>query len=311
MATSPYRLHPRIEQFFEMFVNRPFEEIEPSNAWVQHVMGRSWSHRSTILDRGRADFAASVSPLTPDEMSLLYCHHYMQMHTASGYHVFQLAVKRHRLAFPSNLVFVDLGCGPLTSGISLAWHHMAEHPNEDHGPLLHYVGIDRAPAMLARARIAAGTCGLFHRDSTFDFALPQQSYEVVPRLLNLRRSTGGRELVVVLNCSYFFASRLLDLERLVAFVKRLLNDHLAHDKACMMFQNADKDELNLRWEQFKREVKELHSLGCTRETIQYHNTIDRTWSSPSRVRMRYELLLNRKWKASAEVNRSKGTTWIP
>jgi hypothetical protein len=302
MATLPYRLHPRIEQFFQEFVQRPFEEMKPSDAWVQHVTSQNWDyHTEMILDRGRADFSPGTGPLTPEEMVLLYCHYYMQMHTVSGYHVLQRAANKHFLEFPRNLEFIDFGCGPLTTGISLAWHHLTEYPRDARGVRVHYVGIDRSPAMLAQAERASRWHGLFHKDATFEFITQTQSISRVPRRLRaFRAATARSTLTVVLNCSYFFASHSLFVEGLIAFVESLLREHLVDDHVCLVYQNPSNELLSVKWDQFKCAMTELSPFSMSIEDVYYHNTIRRDWHGPSRIRLHYELLLNRKWKASVE-----------
>lgn len=93
-AAAPYKLHPRIDQFFREFVIRPFEEHERSGAWVKEVINRKQSYRTmAIIDRGRADFSLGWKGLTPRDKVLIYCYYYMQMHVVSGFHVFQLGAK--------------------------------------------------------------------------------------------------------------------------------------------------------------------------------------------------------------------------
>src|SRR5690348_1784453 len=117
---QPYRAHPRIERFFREFVNRPYEGHERSRAWVREILNRDWRyHSGTILDRGRASFLHERNGLTPRDQILVYCYYYMCMHTASGLHVFLRGLKDHKLKFLNNPVFVDFGCGPLTSAVSL------------------------------------------------------------------------------------------------------------------------------------------------------------------------------------------------
>ncbi len=121
MRLTPYRLSARIEAFFQEFVNKPFEEHEQSDAWVKEVVNRDWDYRTkTVIGQGRTDFTQGCNGLTPKDKVLIYCYYYMQMHTVSGFHVFQRGLKDHQLNFFGNVVFLDFGCGPLTSGVGLA-----------------------------------------------------------------------------------------------------------------------------------------------------------------------------------------------
>jgi hypothetical protein len=50
----------------------------------------------------------------------------MQMHIVSSFHVFTSSdsLLKDYIRDPSkNIVFIDFGCGPLTSGVALAWYY--------------------------------------------------------------------------------------------------------------------------------------------------------------------------------------------
>jgi hypothetical protein len=94
----PYKLPLCIERFFAEFVNRPFEEHERSEAWVREVVDRDSDYRTkTLTERGRTDFSTGCNGLTSRDKILIYCYYYMQMHTVSGFHVYQLGRNDHQL----------------------------------------------------------------------------------------------------------------------------------------------------------------------------------------------------------------------
>jgi hypothetical protein len=63
----PYRLPARIEQFFQEFVNKPFENHERSKAWVREVVNQDWRyHSQTLLEQGRTSFLQERNGLTPN-----------------------------------------------------------------------------------------------------------------------------------------------------------------------------------------------------------------------------------------------------
>jgi hypothetical protein len=303
MPLTPYKLTARIEGFFQAFVNKPFEEHERSDAWVKEVVNRDWDYRTkTVIGQGRTDFTQGCNGLTPRDKVLIYCYYYMQMHTVSGFHVFQRGLKDHQLNFFGNVVFLDFGCGPLTSGVSLAWHHLTEHPNDEEGLLFHYIGIDRCEAMMAHAQEASKVGGLFHKNSTFDFVTPAQSLETIPHLVGKYRSlVGGKALTIILNCSYLFASHQLQEGGLISFVSGLVRNHLASDKVCLVFQNPYSDGLNTKWERFKNGVKELQGLSKNREVVYYWDVTGRDHGQLTPIKLRREFLLNRKWMASCDI----------
>ena len=130
-----YNLHTRIKEFFEGFINPAFESHERSAAWVKEIIDRDWRHHSSLIERGQSSFKNEVAGLSPRDQVILYCYYYMQMHTVSGFHVYKNAFKNHGISFLRNLVFVDFGCGPITSAISMAWYYLANKRHVDGLPM--------------------------------------------------------------------------------------------------------------------------------------------------------------------------------
>ncbi len=309
---SPYRLHSRIAKFFQDFVNRPFEKHAPTTAWAREVATKGWSYQASLIDNGRSSFSEAKNGLTPEDLVLIYCYRYMQMHTVSGFHMFYRNLKDQKLQILNNLVFVDFGCGPLTCGISLAWYNLVASSHkkiaEAPGLRFHYIGIDRSEAMLAHAQTASVTGGLFHSKSTFDFVTRANLPAMLPALIKkYREANGNKQLTVVLNCSYYFGSRTLDVAALVKVMNSLLKNHLPDDKVCLTFQNASHSDVNVKWEAFKKGVKaHLPSLSSTTEDIQYYDvTGRRTQYNPQTIHLRREVLLNRMWKELLEKPKEK------
>ena len=105
-----------LSELFKELVVKPFEDPDPlTQAWVDHVRHRDFKyHRETILEQGRTNFDESFKGLTSKEKVLIYCLHYMPMHLFSSYHIFT----KYLPLVNNKVVFVDFGCGPLTSGIA-------------------------------------------------------------------------------------------------------------------------------------------------------------------------------------------------
>lgn len=234
--------------------------------------------------------------LTPSDQIIIYCYYYMHMHAASGLHVFLRALKDHKLKFLTNPVFVDFGCGPLTSAVSLAWYNMAVNRNgEQDGLFLHYIGIDRSRSMLAHAREAAKIAELFNKKSTFDFVTRSDAPEEVPQLIDKYRSR-AKELTIILNCSYYFGSHSLNVRNLISFVTALLS-HVETEPVCLVFQNPRHGGVNEKWEQFKSGMgRKLSLLSSVNESVEYIDVTGRRFQrNPQTIRLRRELLLNRIW----------------
>ena len=214
----------------------------------------------------------------------------------------------YKLQILRNLIFVDFGCGPLTGGISLAWYnYLANHNQklaEATGLKFHYIGIDRSKAMLDHAQRATVVGSLFHSKSTFDFVPRVNASVMVPAVIDkYRKADGVDQFSVVLNCSYFFGSRLLNVELLVKFVSGLMRKQLSKDNVCLTHQNASHSDVNVKWEEFKKRVKTLlQSVGEVGEQIQYYDiTGRRTQPNPQSIKLRREVLLNEIWKDHLEI----------
>ena len=69
----------------------------------------------TVLDRGRTNFDESYQNYISEDKVLLYCVYYMPMHLYSSYHFYTRHIP---LIGINDIIFIDFGCGPLTSGIA-------------------------------------------------------------------------------------------------------------------------------------------------------------------------------------------------
>ena len=136
-----YKPSDSLQNLFENVVITPLRGLLPgvaSNPNVIHNLSK------TVLDQGRTNFDNDESYqdyyYTSEGKVLLYCVYYMPMHLYSSYHFY-----RHiPLTGINNVVFIDFGCGPLTSGVAF-WAAAGERN-------ITYIGIDRAQSMLTKAR---------------------------------------------------------------------------------------------------------------------------------------------------------------
>jgi hypothetical protein len=304
--SSPYRLHPRIAAFFREFVSRPFEKHAPTKAWVREVVKTEWGYQAGLIDNGRSTFSEPRDGLPPEDLVLIYCYRYMQMHTVSGFHMYLRNLVDCKVRMLKNPIFIDFGCGPLTSGISLAWYGLVANKKhtEEHGLRVNYIGIDRSEAMLAHAQRASVTGNLFHSKSTFDFMTRANAPLVVPSLIKKYRAAyGGKPLTVVLNCSYYFGSKTLGVPALVRFIADLVLRRLPEDKVCLTFQNANHSVVNEKWDEFKTGVKGiLTPYSSAGECLEYFDITGRRMQrNPQPIKLLRELLLNKNFKDELEA----------
>lgn len=214
-----------LSELFKELVVKPFEDPNPlPQAWVDHVRNRDFKyHRETILEQGRTNFDESFEGLTSKEKVLIYCLHYMPMHLFSSYHIFT----RYFPLVNDKVVFVDFGCGPLTSGIAF-WAAFAR--NRD----ITYLGIDSAKAMLDKAR-EINRHGPYRDRETFIKGQSMSNYNRLHEHLD-NCITGNDQTQIIFNFCYFLASKTLNVDDLSDCLTQIVAKYSQH-KMCMIYQN--------------------------------------------------------------------------
>jgi len=306
-----YELHPLVRPLFQGFINKAFEAHVNSDTWINEIKNQEWPYHSGLIDRGQTSFSKEINGLSVRDQVIIYCYYYMQMHAVSCFHVYRQALVKHRLSFLANLVFVDFGCGPITSAIAMAWYHLrfsADKPAAaKHGLRFHYIGIDRSGGMIDFAPEVWQAAGrLFHADSTCDIMKRNAATAAVPEKIEEYRR-GRKKLTVCLNCSYYFGSKTLNVEALIKFIGDLLTT-LKNDRVCLVFQNADNPYKNEKWEKFKAGI-EQHLVPCYAdecEGIIYEDVTGKREQRGGnhRIKLRHAVLLNHVWRDEREKTKS-------
>ena len=207
-----YSYSNSLESLLEDLVKQPFENHLPTSAWQDHVLNTNYKyHTQTILDQGRTNFDEFFYGLTPQDKVLLYCIYYMPMHLASSYHIYRVyeqVFTTHLRSSNNNVVFIDLGCGPLTSG--LAFHDIGWHDD------ISYLGVESSQAMRNKAQRINQYSPCF---SGFELI---SDYNELPDLLEyvITRDLYYAEndkTPIIFNFSYFLASYTLNIRHLTRF----------------------------------------------------------------------------------------------
>lgn len=248
--TQVYHLNPTLMAVMDKVVGKPYQEQAIYSAWQREVLNTSGHYqRKEILQQGRADFDNPSQGLTPEQTVLLYCRQYLQMHLASSRYLFDTCHLTYD-GFPpflnSNSLFIDFGCGPLTSAIALAWYS-AQVGNPQ--PKVNYLGIERSQAMIAKAKEFSQSSALFNLNSHFHFIDDYTDVHSLTQQIRQHTSFSG-DSWVVLNFSYFFASPWLEVDELTAVVYHLLEQFPSHH-FCILFQNPPGLYLNQKWLYFE------------------------------------------------------------
>jgi hypothetical protein len=237
--------------------------------------------RHDIISYGRADFRDGYEKLSADEKVLLYCYFNMRKHFFTSSFVFEKIYESLRAVFndpEKTVVFIDLGCGPMTSGLALADLHFEKTGSKLN---LNYVGVDIAQAMISKAERFL-SYDIFSEASDSAFALSWNAISK-PKL----KSLVGLDNHIVINASYLFASSTLDEMDLAAFVKSLVRKY-STSKIYFIYQNPHRSDRNQKYLDFKAEL--IYQAYETNVERVYYKNNPGSFSDPSVEDVYYEIL---------------------
>lgn len=272
-----------MESHFKYNINLPVISHVASRMDSMIFMGYEKSTiLNDILERGRTVFDKGYDKLEPRDKVLLYCYFNMKKH-------FFTSVVVYRRLWPSLLkilsdgayepVFIDLGCGPLTSGLAFAelFYDQMKRPLK-----LNYIGIDISNSMIEKAREFT-ECDLFDRESTFQF---YSNWDAIGQ--EVLDKVAGKNNPFFVNASYLFANLSeKEVKSLAAFVKRL---SVRYKNVHFIFQNPDRADRNETWERFKTKVEyDLINKERSVERVVYKTSRGGKWE-PSHEDVYYEIL---------------------
>lgn len=241
-----YKPNESLQTLFEELVVQPFENPDPlTQAWIDHVRNRDFKyHRETILEQGRTNFDEPFEGLTSKEKVLIYCLHYMPMHLFSSHHIFT----KYFPSMNDKVVFIDFGCGPLTSGIAF-WAAFLEHRD------ITYFGIDSSFWMRDKAQNINryGSYGSYRDEPFFTkgWSIPHynQLYQYLDDYI-----AAGDQTQIIFNFCYFLASKTLNIGDLSNCLTQIVAKYGQH-KMCMVYQNPIKSpDSHRNWLTVKRDL---------------------------------------------------------
>ena len=176
------------------------------------------------------------------------------------------------------VVFIDIGCGPLTSGLALADLH-AEKTGEK--LTINYIGIDISQAMLNKAAQFLKH-NIFSEESQSAFYL---NWNGIPKA-TLKKFVGLNNPIVI-NASYLFASTSLEETELAAFVKDLVIKYHTSD-IYFTYQNPNRSDRNQKYLNFKGEL--IYQAYETNVERVYYKNNPSSYSDPSAEDVYFEIL---------------------
>jgi hypothetical protein len=290
--TPPVVIPSAIADFFAEHVAKPFEEHPRTAVWIEEVSNKDDRyHSATVAGQGQTDFDAPYKSLPAADKVLVYCYYYLQMHAASTLYVYDQAMYYCGLGLAPHTVFVDLGCGPLTLPLSLAWlqHLRLVQDEPSHRLRLHYIGIEQSCKMTERARHFLKHSGLFHDGPTFRFIssfLPADS--LCREIDALQPSSDVVKSDIVLNMSYFIASSSVTVDGLSQALGAILRTNPSR-RIWIVFQNPHPHSSSVKWQQLKECVPQFRRVSSGEENIGYTNSTNR--KGPWRAKLFHEVLV--------------------
>ncbi|MCY3744085.1 MAG: hypothetical protein OXH00_23985 [Candidatus Poribacteria bacterium] len=251
---SGYNCYEPSDSLYSLFENTvitPFRESLPeeANKFEDYNSNSDYINglRISVLNRGSTDFDAPSSwrgkDYTPEHKVLLNGVFYMPMHLYSSYHFY----RGHRHVIESeNVVFIDFGCGPLTSGI--AFWTVAGQCN------ITYIGVDISEHMLNKAA-EINTAGPFgNSDEPFykNFHLGR-NFNNLPAYLNSIERGNPEDTLILFNFSYVLASMTFrgNINALINALLNIVQANLDY-KIAMMYQNISGGDRN--WRELKNRI---------------------------------------------------------
>ena len=259
-----YKSSKNLTNLFGEQVIQPFEDNLPELAAdVRNKKRFYWDDIARILEQGQSNFdqksfdEPSNRYYYPKDKVSIYCVHYMPMHLFGSYHVFTNCLTS--VSEDNKIVFIDFGCGPLTSGI--AFWAFAGQSN------ITYLGIDSSQMMLDKA-IEINEYGPYGRDPFFSKFRATKAISDYGYLLALldKYIEKGDGTQIIFNFCYFLASETININNLSGVLVRVMEEYSQHNM-CLVYQNPDhrsfygsvRSRLYGKWEKLKTNLSVFKS----------------------------------------------------
>jgi hypothetical protein len=230
-----------------------------STVWHTILLGiDTYTIRSEVINFGQANFDKPYRQLKPDDVVKLYCYFNMRKHYYSSLYLFERCSWIKKLILNEGcLKFIDIGCGPATSGIALTDYLLSTNNSKQQ---FDYIGIDYYDSMLSAAA---------------DFMTNSVNKECsgnnfIKSITEINNDDFSNANSILLNTCYLFASPTLKIDLLATEINNLLNSNSAIPRF-LLFQNTTDDAKNIKYELFKTKILKHETLLSEKVTIKYNN----------------------------------------
>ena len=259
-----YKPSDSLQQLFEKCIIVPFKESMPEQASIYEAdinIDYMIGLREIVLGRGSTNFNISSSyrnkEYTPADKVLLYCVIYMPMHLYSSYHLYRTHLMQYRYVIESkNVVFIDFGCGPLTSGI--AFWAAVEQLNITYTNIT-YIGFDISEKMLDMAKRInkCGPDGDHASGKRFIKGWPISEYDDILDRLDRIEMGNHNDTLIIFNFSYLLAEETFkgDIRVLINVLQEAVKKNRSYE-IWMVYQNVKG--FNRNWDKLKRDLPSIN-----------------------------------------------------
>ena len=251
--------------FAEQLFNTKFIDYirnHPQTEWNQVLLGYDkFLVRSEAIKFGQANFDDTYKKLSSAQVVKLYCYLNMRKHYYSSLYLFERCLWLKKIiSLDGCAKFIDIGCGPATSGIALT-----DYLNADVLSLkqFDYFGVDSYQSMLDAASDLM-TNDVYENCSYQQYVKSIKSIDIN----NLSNANS-----ILLNACYLFASPSLEIDDLVMDVNTLLENYNTKPRF-LFFQNTIEPNKNIKYESFKNKLIAHEVLLSEKVTIKYNNQRD-------------------------------------
>ncbi len=261
-------LHENVDKIFtpSLFSEQLFSEkfidyikYHESTVWNNILLGLdTFTIRSEVINFGQANFDKPYKKLQPADIVKLYCYFNMRKHYYSSLYLFERCAWIKKLISKEGcLKFIDVGCGPATSGIALTDYLLTIKNSKQQ---FDYIGVDYYDSMLAAAAD-------FMTNSVYKECTNNDFIKSITEIKNNKFKSANS---IILNTCYLFASPTLKIELLATEINNLLDAYSSLPRF-LLFQNTTDTTKNIKYELFKTKILKHDVLLSEKVTIKYNN----------------------------------------